>query len=488
MELIISILPIILVLVGIVVFKKPARDVALITMIITVVMGMVLFNLPLNQIVSDGVNGFENALYIAVIIFGAFTLLNLMRVSGALDKINNSLLTITNDKRALIIVIAFGFGTFLEGAAGGGSPAAIVTPFLVGLGFEPMVAITAALLSNGLSGAFGGAGNPVASGIVPIADYITVQEASVASGMILPILGLIFPFLLIFILYGQEGLKGIKGFLLTIGLTFSITMFTISNFVGPELVALLSGLLVMIVSVGYLKFVKIDTVEQFVYAAPKRDKREKWEDYTVLQAFSPYIFVLILLPLVRFAIPMDILGRYGYGTWVGTVIFICAILGTIVLKEIQKLGEIIKTAFIGVIPAFLTMVALLIVSNIMQSSGMMFNIANALANTGVFYPFVAVLIGSLGSFMTGTAAGANIMFAPLHLQTAQLLDMNIALLFGANNTGSSLGNAICPNNIVAVSTVVGYKNKEGEILRRVLKGWAILVVLGGLLALVYSRV
>lgn len=146
----------------------------------------------------------------------------------------------------------------------------------------------------------------------------------------------------------------------------------------------------------------------------------------------------------------------------------------------------VKTAFLGVVPAYITMASLLLISNIMKSTGMMLTIARTLSNTGFFYPFIAVLIGSLGSFMTGTAAGANIMFAPLHLQAAKLLNLNIAVLFGANNTGSSLGNAICPNNIVAVATVVGISGKEGEILKRVLKGWAILVIAGGMLALLLN--
>lgn len=486
MNVLISILPIMFILLGIVILKKPAKIVAFITMLITVILGIFIYRLPAEQLISDGRNAITNALYIAAIILGAFTLLNLMKFSGALDKINHLLLNITNDKRALVIIVAFGFGGFLEGAAGGGSPAAIVTPFLVGLGFQPLMAITAGLLSNGLFAAFGGAGNPVVSGVSPIAQNLSVQLASKSSGLIIPILGLIFPILLIYLLYGKEGLINLKAFLLTVGFTFGITMFIISNYIGPELVSLLSGTMVMLVSYIYIKTIGIDTPEEFKYSFSETKEKEPWENYTALQAFSPYILVLLLLPLVRFSFPIKILSRYGYGTWVGSVIFICAVIGMIILKQTKFFGKIVKKAILGVIPAFITMVSLLVIANIMRSSGMMLTIAQTLANTSLLYPFIAVFIGSLGSFMTGTAAGANIMFAPLHLQTSQLLNMNIGLLFGANNTGSSLGNAICPNNIVAVSTVVGLPNQEGEILKRVFKGWGILILIGGLISLFYN--
>lgn len=484
MEYLLSLLPVILVLIGIVVLKKSARNTALLTMIFTIILACFKFQVTGEMVFADIKSGIINALYIAAIIFGAFSLLNLMKISGALNVINNTLLKITNDKRVLIIIVAFGFGAFLEGAAGGGSPASIVTPFLVGLGFEPMLSIVAALLCNGMFAAFGGAGNPVVSGVAPIASDLSVTLASKASGMMLPIIGLVFPFILIYTLYGKNGFKNLGKYLVITGMVYSLTMYLISNYIGPELVALMCGVFIMLSSLAYVKLIGIDTPDEFKYEYSGKTNIE--EKYSFFQASSPYLLLLILLPAARFLIPMKILARFGYGTWVGAVIFICASIGTLILKQGHKFKTIVLEALKGVISAFITMVSLLIIANTMKSAGMILTIATGLSHTGAFYPFIAVLIGSLGSFMTGTAAGANIMFAPLHLQTSQLLNLNIAVLFGANNTGSSLGNAICPNNIVAVSTVVGMKNSEGKILNRVLKGWALLVFIGGLVAILIN--
>lgn len=499
MKVLLALTPIIFVLIGIVVLKKPAQNVSILAAIYSVILALTVFNGNITMAGMEAYAGVISALQIMAIIFGAFTLLNVMQSSGAMDRINVTIAGVTNDKRILIILIAFCFGAFLEGAAGAGTPAAIVAPFLVGLGFQPIVAIMAALLSNGIPASFGGAGVTTISGSAGVNEIVSVMNASKATGWIHPFGALIMPTLLMILLYGKGSRKGIKGILISTGAVYGLTYFLVSNFIGPELVSMITGIVSMLWVIFYLKILKVETPEEYLYipeGASETNGDEVDEDavaaikskYTAFRALSPYVILLIALPVIRFSVPLTILTRYGYPTWVGTVIFIVAMVATLVLGTSKDIPKIVKNAFVSVIPAFLAMASLLIVANMMTSTGMMLLIAKALCNTGVFYPFIVVFIGSLGAFMTGTALGSNIMFAPLHMEAASILSVSPTLLFAANNAGSSLGNIICPNNVVAVCTTVGMLGEEGEVIKRVLLGWAILAILYGALAMMYVHV
>lgn len=495
MQALLALTPIVFVLVGIVVLKKSAQNVSLLAAVYTIILALVSFNATVEETGVQAYAGLISTLQIMAIIFGAFTLLNVMRKSGAMDRINLTIAGVTNDKRVLVIIIAFCFGAFLEGAAGAGTPAAIAAPFLVGLGFQPIVAVMASLLSNGLPASFGGAGVTTISGSAGVQELVSVVNASKATGWFHPVGAIIFPTLLIFLLYGKNSRKGIQGLLLFTGVIYGATYFLVSNFIGPELVSMLTGIVSMLGVVLYLRVAKIETPDKYLYIPEKAIETEGEgvvvdvkSKYSAFRAISPYLILLIALPVIRFSFPLSTLTRYGYATWVGTVIFIVAMIGTVILGTSKDIPEIIKIAFVSVIPAFLAMVSLLIVANIMKANGMMLIIAKMLANTGAFYPFFVVYIGSLGAFMTGTALGANIMFAPLHMEAAAMLDMSPTLLFAANSAGASLGNQICPNNVVAVCTTVGMLGEEGEVIKRVLLGWFILSVLYGSLALLYVHV
>ena len=236
-------------------------------------------------------------------------------------------------------------------------------------------------------------------------------------------------------------------------------------------------------------------IEKIIVHAPEKVEHK----YGPFQALSPYIYMLILLPLIRYGVPalwpergFATLCTFGYISWVDAVILLCGILGAITLhvrwRDLHAIfGETIKS----VMPVMITMGSLLVMAYIMQSqtTGMMSLIAGSIAGVAKSaYPAAAVIIGSLGSFITGTGLGSNIMFAGMHMEAAGALGMNPVTVFAGQNAAASLGNLICPNNTVAACATVGEIGHENLVMKKTLVAFAVLIVLYMVLAMLYSLV
>ena len=212
-----------------------------------------------------------------------------------------------------------------------------------------------------------------------------------------------------------------------------------------------------------------------------------------------YIYMLFLLPIVRYGVPaiwpetgFGFLCTFGYIFWVDCVIMLCGLLGAATLHvKKDELFEIFRMTAKNVVPVLITMGSLLVMAYIMQSAttGMMSLIAGDIAAlAGTLYPAAAVLIGSLGSFITGTGLGSNIMFAGMHTEAAAALGMNPITVFAGQNAGASLGNLICPNNTVAACATVGEVGNENKVMSKTLVAFAIVLAEYMVLTMVYTLV
>lgn len=489
--------PIIAVLVGILALKKPAMKVAPVALIWTLVLAFSYFNVTGlsfhdNVAAYDALlwKGIKEGLKIVAMVFGAFVILNTLKKTGAIEDVKNTVAKISGDRRVQVIIIGLMIPIFLEGAAGAGAPAAIAAPFLVALGFDPITAIAVALLGDATPCSWGGAGLTTITGGAALVDA-GVSTTALNSAMVgrIHMFGvLIIPFLMIALAFGRKGFKGIVPYLLYAGATAGGVMFLLSNFVGPEVTSMGTGLISILLSILYVKLVPIHTPEEYRYTFPERAEQH----YSPFRALSPYLYMLILLPVIRYTVSLKILTTFGYIVWVDCVIFFCAVLGALTLgvraKEFSAIcGETCK----NVLPVLVTMGSLLVVSYVMQSSntGMMSCIAGGIAGVaGIFYPAAAVFIGSLGSFITGTGLGSNIMFANMHMEAAQALGMNPITVFAGQNAGASLGNLICPNNTVAACATVGQVGNEAKVMKKTMKAFAVILVLYMILATFYTLV
>lgn len=496
--------PIILVLVGILFFKKPAMKVAPVALLWGMLLAFTYFNIndltfAENVVVLDALvwKGIKEGLKIVLMVFGAFSILNTLKRTGAIDDVKHTVARFSGkDRRVQLIVIGMQMTIFLEGAAGAGAPAAISAPFLVALGFNPVTAIAVALLGDATPCSWGGAGLTTINGGAALVEA-GVSTAALNSAMVgrIHMFGvLIIPFIMVGMAFGRKGFKGIIPYLCYAGVTTGAVMFALSNFVGPEVTSMGTGLISILLSVAFVKVVPIKTPAEFTYEVPADVKMK----YGAFRAMSPYLYMLVLLPTVRYGFPavvengFAIMCTFGYIMWVDVVILVCGALGAVTMGVSRK--EMMETYVVtakGVVPVLVTMGSLLTVAYIMQapSTGMMSRIANDIAGlAGMLYPAAAVFIGSMGSFITGTGLASNVMFSGMHMEAAGLLGMNPITVFAGQNAGASLGNLICPNNTVAACATVGEVGNENKVMRKTLVAYIIVLAEYMVLATVYTLV
>ena len=505
LSFILAISPIVIVLVGIMAFRMSAYKIAPIALIWGMFLALTYFNitgltLRENIVVLDANvwKGIKEGFKIVVMVFGAFTILNALKDTGAMEDVKAAITQVSgNDRRVQLIIIGIFFPIFLEGAAGAGAPAALTAPFLTALGFDPIIAIAVSLLGDCTCTSWGGAGLTTINGGAALvnAGVSTTALNSAMVGRINSLGLLIVPFIAVLIAFGPKGFRGIIHYLVFAGVSGGLVMFALSNFIGPEITSLGTGIIGIILSIFFLKLVPINTPKEFKYVSQGNIKRK----YSAFQALSPYIYMLVLIPLVRYGVPalfpengfatMCIL---GYIVWVDVVILFCSLLGMITLGMSWKgMKKVIKETIKSLAPVMITMGSLLCLSYIMQSetTGRMSTAAKTIAGiAGTAYPAAAVVIGAFGSFITGTGLGSNIMFAGMHMEAAQLLNINPITVFAGQNAAGSLGNLICPNNVVAACATVNQIGREGDVLRITFKAFFVILVEYMIIAMLYTYV
>jgi len=486
-----AIVPILVVFVGLGVLKKPAIIVAPLGMIVTIIIAIASFGLPAVKawhIFYE--NGVVEGLKVFFMIFGAFTLLRFMQNTGAIVKIQGVVSDLTKDKRAHVIIIAIFLGTFFEGAAGAGTPAAVCAPLLIGLGYAPITAAVVCLIANCVPVSWGAAGitTILATTITDVKNYMSVAQASAAAGKMHMIGALIILFVAIWVVFGKKGFKGLFPYLALNSILYCVLIFAFSHNV-PEIVGIATGMIMVAFNILLFKVfkLKIKTPEEFLYT-PDVSKIKKVDMHPIM-AFLPYILLCILIPVVRFSFPVATLVKIGFTLWIGCVIFFVIILSALIVKGGKKaLWPSISSSFKSVVPSGIALLSMVTLAQIMNGSGMTMEIAKYLSNVGNLYPALAVIIGVLGAFVSGTAATSNIMFGGMHCAAATTLGLNPIPVFGAQNAGGALGNMICPHNIVAVTTTTGLRGQEGLVMRRALQGFIVVLILYMALALLYTLV
>ncbi len=272
LNFLIALSPIIVVLVGILAFHQSAKTVAPIALIWTLILAFTYFNVT-GATFAENVKtydallwkGIKEGLKIVLMVFGAFVILNILRETGAIEEVKNTIARISDDRRVQVVIIGMMLPIFLEGAAGAGAPAAIAAPFLVALGFDPVTSIALALLGDATPCSWGGAGLTTINGGAALVDagISTVALNSAMVGRIHMFGVLIIPFLMIAMTFGKKGFRGLLPYLFFAGITTSATMFVLSNFVGAEVTSMGTGIISILLSVLYVKLIGVKTPEEY---------------------------------------------------------------------------------------------------------------------------------------------------------------------------------------------------------------------------------
>lgn len=522
MYALLAFLPIVFCVVVMAAFNWPAKYAMPVTWLMVAVLGFCFWGMDLITLAAYSISGLFSSLEVLIIIFGAILLMNTLKLSGGMSAINSGFRSVSPDARVQAIIIGFLFVSFIEGAAGFGTPAALAAPLMISLGFPPVAAVVVALICDSACVAFGAIGTPVVQAIACLGPEIATEDyvGTMSLWTAIPhgVVGTVLPFIAVAIMckfFSKE--RSVKPalqalpFALFAGLCFTVPYVLVNIFVGYEFPSLFGALIGLVLTVIAAKcnFLTPKTVWHF-------GSEDTWEDswkashppavpkesnMSLVRAWLPYVLIALILVLTR----IPALGIKGLLNDMGSVFVIKTgnLFGVNNTAFTLKWAYVPGTAFIlvAVVTVFLhgmkgreavqawtasfkqvsgAAVALvfgLAMVQILRYSGsndvadpgiksMIFHMAEALSKVGsALYMVFSPVIGVLGSFISGSNTVAVTLFANLQYQAAANLGLNTALMVAVNTVGGSIGNMVCVNNVVAACATAGTSGKEGRIIR-----------------------
>lgn len=528
MDVLISILPVALLFVLMLGLKVSGWKSALITLIMTVVLG--LWVAPAIGIVPERfaedsiysvmgmsiVEGTLKAVFpILLIILMAIYSYNVLVESKAIETIKRQFASITDDKGILVLIMVWGFGGLLEGMAGFGTAVAIPAAILIGLGFKPVFSALVALLGNTVATGFGAVGVPVMTLCNEISEggvagTVTLSEVSAFVILQLSPLFILIPFVILMLTDRKAWLKNIFIAIWTGVISLGVQLVCAVN-MGVETPAILGSVAAIIALVVYAR----------VFCGNRKDRKtegknsrgERFGAGATLRAWSVYIFILVFILLsgslcppvnsflksclvTSFVIP--VVGSKFSFAWIGNAAMML-FLGSVIGGYIQglttrQLVVVLARTVVNLKFTTITIISLICLASVMNYSGMIGALAAGLvALSGSFYPFIAPLVGAIGTFVTGSDTSSNILFGKLQANVAGQLGMHARTtimgfsgsesdwLAAANTSGATGGKMISPQSIAIATAACDMKGADDIILRKALPYAVGYIILTGLI-------
>jgi lactate permease len=517
-------IPVVTLLVLIASGKVKAHIAAIIAVIVTNLITIFVFTMPVGMSIRASLLGVVAGFFpIGWIVLNVIFLYQITVTTGRFELLKRAVGGVTEDRRLQLLLIAFSFGAFFEGASGFGTPVAITGAVLIGLGFSPLAASGLSLIANTAPVAYGALGTPIQglASVTGLDPYILGAMV----GRQLPVFSLIVPFWVVCAFAGWRGMKDVWPAILVTGVSFAVPQFVISNFINPWIVDIGASL----ISMGCLiLFLRVWQPRQ-LWLSPKL--RGNDESASTMAASKPLDKTPLtqaelwgaLLPWIIVCVVMLIWGNGAFKTWAnsiftwnypvpelhnminkvspvaakptpegavfaftwlsftGTGMLIAAIISGFLMglapgKMISEYGRTIKLCAISLI----TISAMLAIGTLTRLSGVDATLGLAFAATGVFYPFFGTLLGWLGVALTGSDTASNILFGNLQRITSEQLGLSPVLMAAANSSGGVMGKMIDAQSIVVASTATNWYGHEGSILRYVFLHSIVLACLVGL--------
>jgi lactate permease len=524
--------PVITLLVLIASGKVKAHIAAIIAVIVTNLITIAIFHMPADMSVRATLLGVVTGFFpIGWIVLNVIFLYQITVATGRFELLKRAVGGVTEDRRLQLLLIAFSFGAFFEGASGFGTPVAITGAVLIGLGFSPLAASGLSLIANTAPVAYGALGTPI-QGLASV----TGLDPYVLGAMVgrqLPVFSLIVPFWVVWAFAGWRGMKEIWPAILVTGVSFAVPQFVISNFINPWIVDIGASL----ISMGCLiLFLRVWQPKE-LWLSPKLRGRD--ESAATMAAATPLDKTPLtqaqlwsaLLPWIIVCIVMLIWGNGSFKNWAnaiftwnypvpglhqminkmppvapgptkegavfaftylsftGSGMLIAAIIsgflmGLSPVKLITEYGRTIRLCAISLI----TISAMLAIGTLTRLSGVDATLGLAFAATGVLYPFFGTLLGWLGVALTGSDTASNILFGNLQRITSEQIGLSPVLMAAANSSGGVMGKMIDAQSIVVASTATNWYGHEGTILRYVFLHSIVLACLVGVLVTLQAYV
>lgn len=500
-QLFTALAPILSVLILLVALRLPAKQAMPLSLLITAFATFFIWRVPFTQMLAASLEGVTIALTILWIVFGAILLLKVLERTGATHTIKLGFSSISPDKRVQLIIVAWLFGSFLEGAAGFGTPAAIAAPLLVALGFTPISAVVLALIADSSAVSFGAVGTPAIVGIGQGAKGLSSTDVSqiavTAVGIDIVVAALLPMFMvLMYCRFFAENSSWREGFEMTPFTVMSAFAFTLPAYIvawlfGPEFPSVLGGMLGLAI---------VCPLARIGFLLPKNTSdhsatnEAQSSPLSLIRAWFPYVLVAIALVVTRLPqLPLSAWLKSANVEWAGilgtdlsvnvmplylpgTVFILVAVIIAVWLQRGQssQLFAAVKDSAKMLYPSLISLCAAVPMVRIFLHSGVNDNALPAMpmalaelvsSHLGDVWIFMAPIVGALGSFIAGSATFSNLMFASFQQAIAIDTSLNQQLVLALQMLGANGGNMIAVVNVVAACSVVGLHGKEGEVIR-----------------------
>ncbi len=507
------------------VFRVRAHVAALLGLASVLLVSTAVFGMPVRIPVGTAVYGAAYGLFpIGWIVVNVIFLYGLTHERGLFDVLRVSVASITGDRRLQLLLVAFCFGAFFEGAAGFGTPVAVTAAILIGLGFSPLTASGLSLIANTAPVAFGALGTPIIA--LQGVTGLPLLDLSAMVGRQLPLFALLVPFWLVWAFAGFRGLAGVWPAVAVAGLGFAVPQFLVSNFHGPWLVDIVAALVSMGATVLLLKVWqpaelwesagKGASVTASPAPPPSHSRRE------VVRAWTPWIILSVVVfawgvpqikaaldgpSLVTFQVPgvhlliqrvppvvpqprpETAIFALNWLSASGSGILLAALIGGYIMGySTRELLVRFGRTLLLVRYSLVTIAAMMAVGYTSRYAGLDATMGIAFAQTGYLYPIFGTMLGWLGVALTGSDTSSNVLFGSLQRITAEQLGLSPTLMAAANSSGGVMGKMIDAQSIVVASTATRWYGHEGEILRYVFFHSLVLALLVGLVVFLQAYV
>lgn len=509
--------------------RMKAWHAGLISLGVALLVAVLLFGMPVDQALLSGTEGAAFGFFpILWIVINAIWVYNLTVSSGHFDVLRRSFANVSSDLRVQAIIIAFCFGALLEALAGFGTPVAITVVMLMALGFQPLKAAAVALIANTAPVAFGALATPIvtlstiSSGANPDPG-LTVDGLGAMVGRQTPILAVVVPLILVYVVDGRRGVRQTWLPAIVCGVAFAIAQFAAANYISVPLADIIAALVAAASVVVLLRAwspAEVMTADQQDEAAQVsarsgggsaggtavttddgdvRDTRGE-----VAKAYAPYAVIIAIFSIANIGAVKDSLAEkpwtvtfdwpgldvrnpagdpvastiYAFN-WLpaaGTLMIIAGIITALILKV--GAGEAVRAygrTYVELRSAIITVMAVLALAYVMNQSGQTTSLGAWLAGTGGAFAILSPILGWIGVAVTGSDTSANALFGALQVQTAAEAGLDPVLMAAANSSGGVLGKMVSPQNLAIAAAAVGMAGKEGDLFRKVI-GWSLVLL------------
>ncbi|WP_414472270.1 L-lactate permease [Microvirga sp. M2] len=531
-------IPVVLLLVMIASGKVKAHIAAVIALLVAIVVATVLFTMPAGLAVRAALFGVATGMFpIGWIILNVIFLYRLTVEKGYFAILQQSVGGITTDRRLQLLLVAFSFGAFFEGAGGFGTPVAVTGAILIGLGFSPLAASGLSLIANTAPVAYGALGAPI-QGLASVTGFDPYVLGAMV-GRQLPFFSVIVPFWLIWVFAGFRGMLQIWPAILVCAVSFAIPQFLISNYINPWIVDIGASLISMACLVGFMRIwqpkaiwtspalrTRDESAGTLAHPAPLGAGATNIAPHAprseVIRAWVPWIILSIIVaiwgtgwfkalvnpifiwnypvpglhnlvqkvaPIVANPTPEAAVFAFTYMSYTGTGVLIAAIIAGFFMgfSPLRLITAWFETIWV-LRYSLITIASMLAIGTLTRFAGVDATLGLAFAGTGILYPFFGTLLGWLGVALTGSDTASNVLFGGLQKITSEQLGLSPILMAAANSSGGVMGKMIDAQSIVVASTATNWFGHEGSILRFVFWHSIVLASLVGILVMLQAYV